>query len=76
MNFSIGYGEGHYAISAGKNISVTEDFLSLDERTRRCQSTESIMACSNKKYKDLLKSDCGCIPFELYKVIKMETKES
>ena len=56
-------GEGSYALSAVKEISVTEDFLQLADETRKCQNRESFEQCSTKHHLVSIKKVCECIPY-------------
>ena len=42
------YGEGSYAISAVKAMSVTEEYLGLDEEVRNCQMKEDFENCTTR----------------------------
>ena len=73
------YGEGNYALTAVKEVSVTESFLGLKEEDKKCQNLESLEDCSTKRYLQSLRSDqtsikehslifcrrAGCRPFSL-----------
>ena len=55
--------EGNYALTAVKEIYATEDFLGLDEKTKQCQSEETLEDCRMEKYlKDGL-NKCKCTPY-------------
>ena len=59
------YGEGNYAISAVKDIKVTEDFLKLDEIVKNCQNYRKFEECETNKYLDIVEKKCKCIPYKL-----------
>ena len=58
------YGEGNYAMTGVKYISVSEEFLHLDQHARNCQS-QSLEECRNKEYQDQVISQCDCLPLSL-----------
>ena len=58
-------GEGTYALSAVKEIKVTDDFLSLDMATRKCQEKESFEDCITMQYLRRVEQECNCIPYRL-----------
>ena len=51
------YGEGNYALTAVKEISVTQSFLGLKEEDKKCQNLESLEDCSTKGYLQSIRSD-------------------
>ena len=65
-------GEGTYALSAVKEIDVTEAFLGLEEKTKLCQSEETSEDCWMKIYfkEGLVK--CKCTPYSLRNYSKVE----
>ena len=58
-------GEGTYAITAVKEIKVTEDFLGQDEKTKKCQDKVSFEDCITEQYLDKLVELCKCVPYRL-----------
>ena len=58
-------GEGSYALSSVKEISVTEDFLRLSDDTRKCQNIESFEQCVTKHNLASISEACKCIPYGL-----------
>ena len=62
------YGEGSYAISAVKEIKVTDEFLGLDEDVRKCQNKEALENCTARQYRNTVLEQCQCIPFALKKL--------
>ena len=48
-----------------KEISVTEDFLSLDKTIIECQNDESLQDCKTRKYIDTMVEQCNCLPFAI-----------
>ena len=55
-----------------KEIKVTDDFLDLDLKTRKCQNIESYEACTTRLYLQNVKDECQCIPYNL---LNFTTKE-
>ena len=51
------YGEGNYALTAVKEVSVTQSFLGLKEEDKKCQNLESLEDCSTKSYVQSIRSD-------------------
>ena len=43
----------------------TEDFFDLDVEVRKCQNNESVVDCKMKKYLELGRKACDCIPHHL-----------
>ena len=58
-------GQGEYNLNALKEISVTDDFLGLDEGDRKCQNEEPLMNCTTRQYHDTLLGECGCLPINI-----------
>ena len=58
-------GEGSYALSSVKQISVTEDYLKLSDDTRKCQNIESFEQCVTKHNLATISKACKCIPYWL-----------
>ena len=54
-----------YNLNNIKQISVTDDFLTLDEEVTKCQNKESYMDCTTKVYIDTLLKDCQCLPLAI-----------
>ena len=52
-------------MSAVKEIRVTEDYLGLEEETRKCQNQESFEECTTREYLEMFKQLCNCIPYGL-----------
>ena len=46
-----------------KEISVTDDFLTLDKSIIKCQNEESLQDCKTRKYIDTTVEQCKCLPF-------------
>ena len=54
-----------YNLNNVKEISVTDDFLSLDKTIINCQNKESLEDCKTRKYIDILLEQCKCVPFAI-----------
>ena len=55
-------GEGHYALTAIKDIKVTEEFLGLGREITRCQTRESRADCVSRRYEEQVLTSCHCAP--------------
>ena len=51
------YGEGNYALTAVKEVSVTQSFLGLKSEDKKCQHLESLEDCSTRSYLQSIRSD-------------------
>ena len=45
-------GEGHYALTAIKDIKVTEEFVGLGQEVTRCQTKEARADCVSRRYQE------------------------
>ena len=52
-------------MSAVKEIRVTEDYLGLEEETRKCQNQESFEDCTTREYLQTVEKHCHCVPYGL-----------
>ena len=52
-----------YNLNNVKEISITEDFLTLDKTIIKCQNEESLQDCKTRKYIDTMVEQCNCLPF-------------
>ena len=57
------YEEGEYALTAVKEIQVTDDFL--DIKTKNCQIKESYEDCTTRSYLQRVELECKCLPYRL-----------
>ena len=48
-----------------KEIKVTESYLSLDEKIRKCQDKEHQDDCRTKHYIASVLQNCGCLPLTI-----------
>ena len=48
-----------------KEMTGTEDFFNLDVEVRQCQNKESVLECQAKKYLEMGKEKCECVPHHL-----------
>ena len=55
-------GEGHYALTAVKDIKVTEELLGLGQEVTRCQTKEARADCVSRKYQEQVLASCHCAP--------------
>ena len=54
-----------YNLNNVKEISVTDDFLTLDKTIIKCQNEESLQDCKTRKYIDTMVKLCKCLPFSI-----------
>ena len=52
-----------YNLNNVKEITVTDDFLTLDKSIIKCQNEESLQDCKTRKYIDTTVEQCKCLPF-------------
>ena len=64
--------EGNYALTAVKDIDVTEIFLGLDEKQKHCQNEETAEDCWMKIYFKEGFEKCKCTPYGLRTYSKVE----
>ena len=57
-------GDGDFRVKVFKEIHVTDEFLSLDENTKGCQSVGKYRNCLSGYYQEI-KETCGCLPLYL-----------
>ena len=65
------YGGGNFALTAVKEIDVTEEYLEMSKDITKCQNRISLEECETKEYFEQMVEKCKCIPFKLghkYKV--------
>ena len=58
-------GEGHYVLSSIKHISVSEEFVGLDQTVTHCQMEEFRVDCLSRRFRDLVLATCNCAPWSL-----------
>ena len=54
-----------YGLTSLKEIKVTEDFLELDMKSRKCQQRETFESCTTRKYLEKVVQECNCVPYRL-----------
>ena len=59
------HGKGDYSLTDVKEMTGTKDFFSLDVAVRQCQNKESVIECQAKKYLEMGKKKCKCVPHHL-----------
>ena len=57
--------ESTYNLNSVKTVTVSEDFLTLDENIRQCQDMEQYDDCSTKHFVEQLLNACKCLPIEM-----------
>ena len=60
-------GEGNYRLSSGKQITGTEAYFALAEKTKLCQNVESFQECQTRKFYKSGLVKCKCTPYKLKK---------
>ena len=55
-------GEGHFALTAVKDIKVTEEFVGLGEKITKCQTGKFRADCENRKHREQVLRSCKCSP--------------
>ena len=58
-------GEGQYNLNILKEIKCTSSFNGMNQGIRKCQNKESFDECKTRQYEEVLRKNCGCIPFEI-----------
>ena len=58
-------GEGNFRLGDVKEVKITEDFASLDETTKGCQTETSFEDCVTNISLGTLVNTCNCIPYSL-----------
>ena len=53
------FGEGEYNLNSLNEVKVTDSFLGLDLKTRKCQNKEPFENCTTRQYSEIFKK-CGC----------------
>ena len=54
-----------YNLNNIKEISVTKDFLTLGADVTNCQNIESLQECRRKLNIEAFMVECGCLPFSM-----------
>ena len=58
-------GEGEYNVEYLKELKVTDSYLGLDKKTKKCQTEESLHNCTTKQYLKTIYGKCGCLPLTM-----------
>ena len=67
-------GEGHYALTAVKDIQVTEEFLGLGREVTRCQTREARADCESRRYQEQVVASCHCAPLYIRSHFPLEVR--
>ena len=59
------FGEGNYELGNIQMVETTEDFKTMSQSVRECQTETTFEDCVTKKYLELLIKRCSCLPFHL-----------
>ena len=57
--------DGEYNLNVLKDISVTSEFLGMNQDDKACQNQEPQLNCTTRFYKDSLLEKCKCLPFNI-----------
>ena len=66
------FGPGNYILSAVKQMSATEGFLSMSKKKRECEK-EKFEACQKRLFQEGVK-ECGCTPQSLVPALQDQTR--
>ena len=58
-------GKGDFALTDVILMDGTKGFLSLDVNVRNCTNETTVSECRSKKYLEIGKELCGCVPHYL-----------
>ena len=58
-------GEGHYAVTAVKDIKVTDSYLGLGQELTNCQTKEARSDCLTRSHMARVLSECRCAPLSM-----------
>ena len=64
-------GGGHLALTAVKRIVGTEEYFDFATKNNLCQNKETLTNCSATDLSLRLLQECRCIPFELFKLVRV-----
>ena len=59
------HGDGNFKLENVKQMTITKDFMALDEQSRKCQTKISFEDCVTQKYLESMKAICKCLPYNL-----------
>ena len=68
------HGEGSYQLTSVKDVRVTNEFLSLDVKDRKCQHESTLSDCQTDHYISQMKNICHCLPFSIWSPDKDKVK--
>ena len=60
------HGEGSYQLTSVKDVQVTQEFLSLNIKDRKCQHDTTLDGCRTKMYLAKMRNICHCFPFSIW----------
>ena len=55
----------YYRLYVVKEVSVTDSFLTLPVKTKKCQKENTFDECTTQRYIENLKIKCNCLPLQL-----------
>ena len=59
------HGNGSYALSAVKEMRISDDFLSLGQDFTKCQVQEAYEDCTTRMFYAEIIKQCNCVPYSL-----------
>ena len=62
---------GSYALSSLKKMTVTDNFMELDQEIKNCD-VEIYEECNTRRYLDAVQRKCGCVPWALGNAAKQK----
>ena len=66
----------YYRLQVVKEVSVTDSFLTLPVKTKKCQKENTFDECTTQRYIENLKIKCDCFPLQLGLHQKESLKDS
>ena len=54
-----------YNLNSVKDITVTDEFMTLDRDVIKCQNDEDYEDCTTRQYMHAFLHHCECVPFSL-----------
>ena len=59
-------GEGEYNLNVLTVIKVTDSYMGIDQKIRKCQNDEPFFNCTSRKYVNSYLQECGCLPMNMW----------
>ena len=55
----------YYRLYVVKEVTVTDSFLTLPVKTKKCQKEQTFDECTTQRYIENLKMKCNCLPLHM-----------